>query len=313
MTDGTGTTSWVYDDNGRVVSVSGPHGWSVEYDYDAAGHRTKRRLKKGTTVYEWTYLYDGSGRMTSVTSPWGETTTYTSNGNGLPTQMALPNGTFTTYTYTNRSFLQALVNKKSNLEVISSFTYVYDAAGNRTKVTEADGSTMEWSYDSLDQLIQEVKKDANLTVTYDVSYTYDAVGNRLTKVDHLTNTTTNYTYNEVNEMLTAGNASYTYDANGNVTSKTENNQTTSYEWTFDNRLKKITFPDSSTITFEYNADGLRARKTTSAGTTQFVYDGTTLIAELDSNGNLLAVYTHGATGLVSQRRGRTVRSIWRMG
>jgi hypothetical protein len=54
---------------------------------------------------------------------------------------------------------------------------------------------------------------------------------------------------------------------------------------------------------EYNADGLRTKKTTGNGTTQFVYDGTTLIAELDGNGNLVAVYTHGATGLISQRRG----------
>jgi hypothetical protein len=54
---------------------------------------------------------------------------------------------------------------------------------------------------------------------------------------------------------------------------------------------------------EYNADGLRVKKMTANGTTQFVFDGTTLIAELDSNGNWVAVYTHGATGLISQRRG----------
>jgi RHS repeat-associated protein len=54
---------------------------------------------------------------------------------------------------------------------------------------------------------------------------------------------------------------------------------------------------------EYNADGLRTKKTTPNGTTQFVYDSATLIAELDGNGNLVAVYTHGATELISQRRG----------
>ena len=36
---------------------------------------------------------------------------------------------------------------------------------------------------------------------------------------------------------------------------------------------------------------------------QFVYDGAVLIAEVDENGDLVAVYTHGAQGLISMRRG----------
>jgi hypothetical protein len=65
------------------------------------------------------------------------------------------------------------------------------------------------------------------------------------------------------------------------------------------------FPNASIATFAYNADGLRTKKTTPNRTTQFIYDGTTLIAELDGDGNLLAVHIHGATGLISQRRGTT--------
>jgi hypothetical protein len=43
---------------------------------------------------------------------------------------------------------------------------------------------------------------------------FDKVGNHLTKTEGAT--TTNYTYNSVNEMLTAGSESYTYDNNGNT-------------------------------------------------------------------------------------------------
>jgi YD repeat-containing protein len=161
------------------------------------------------------YTYDANGRRVSVTDGEGvkgDERQRTNDERG-----------------TNEGVAWAFVLGPSSVD---------DAAGNRTKVTEAEGSSTEWSYDSLDQLIREVKKDANLTVTYDVRYTYDAVGHRLTKVDHLTNTTTNYTYNKVNEMLTAGNATYTYDANGNLASKTENNRTTSYEWTLDHEGTK---------------------------------------------------------------------------
>jgi uncharacterized protein RhaS with RHS repeats len=44
-------------------------------------------------------------------------------------------------------------------------------------------------------------------------YTYDPVGNRLTK-----NATT-YTYDDADQMTSAGGVSYGYDANGNQTSR----------------------------------------------------------------------------------------------
>lgn len=43
-----GTTSYKYDELGRVVEVDYPDGGSVTYQYDAAGNRTQVTRKAGT-------------------------------------------------------------------------------------------------------------------------------------------------------------------------------------------------------------------------------------------------------------------------
>ena len=48
--------------------------------------------------------------------------------------------------------MTALRNLKSDLSVISVFTYSYDTIGNRTGVQEANGDLVTWSYDETYQL-----------------------------------------------------------------------------------------------------------------------------------------------------------------
>jgi RHS repeat-associated protein len=81
------------------------------------------------------------------------------------------------------------------------------------------------------------------------------------------------------------NAPY-LDSAGNTTQKviTEggNTYTTSYTYCDDNRIKTITLPDSSQITYTYHADGTRATKTTPTEYIQFHYSGS-LIKEVHAN------------------------------
>ena len=57
------------------------------------------------------------------------------------------------------------------------------------------------------------------------------------------------------------------------------------------------------MTAGYRGDGLRAWKQTSSSRTYFIYDGTSIVAELDSSGTVSAMNTSGAAGLVSRRTG----------
>ncbi|HWZ44719.1 MAG TPA: RHS repeat-associated core domain-containing protein [Candidatus Saccharimonadales bacterium] len=116
------------------------------------------------------------------------------------------------------------------------------------------------------------------------SYTYDAVGNRLSAVGG-----TSYSCNASNDLLGAGPASYTYDDNGNTLTKTDASGTTAYAWDFENRLKSVTLPGDTSVTFRYDPLGRRIQK----GGSIFVYDGANLIQESDQAGNLVAHYIQG--------------------
>jgi RHS repeat-associated protein len=98
---------------------------------------------------------------------------------------------------------------------------------------------------------------------------------------------TSHSYNSNNQDT--GN---TYDGNGNPTTY----QSTACTFDPENRMTAF----GSALTATYRGDGLRAKTVTSAGTTYFLYDGEVLMAEMNSSGVTVAVYTWGAGGLVSR-------------
>src|SRR5208282_5313847 len=84
----------------------------------------------------------------------------------------------------------------------------------------------------------------------------------------------------------------TYDANGNTLSDPSGK---SYSWDFENRLTQAVNPGVGTTTFRYDPFGRRIQKSGPLGTTNYLYDGVgmwaNVIAEVDNSGNVLARYT----------------------
>jgi RHS repeat-associated protein len=123
------------------------------------------------------------------------------------------------------------------------------------------------------------------------SYTYDPVGNRLSSLN-----LSPYVNNTSNELTSTPNASYTFDYNGNTTSKAVSAGTTNYTWDYENRLASVTLPGTGgSITFKYDPLGRRIQKAftqnSTTTTTNYLYDGSNAIADIDQNGNVLARYT----------------------
>jgi RHS repeat-associated protein len=82
----------------------------------------------------------------------------------------------------------------------------------------------------------------------------------------------------------------TNDANGNTLSDAQGR---SFTWDFENRLTQVVNPGVGTTTFRYDPFGRRIQKSGPLGTTNYLYDGDDLLAEIDASGNLLARYTQG--------------------
>src|ERR1700733_2762709 len=84
------------------------------------------------------------------------------------------------------------------------------------------------------------------------------------------------------------------DANSNPLSDAQGR---SFTWDFENRLTQAVVPGTNggTTTFKYDAFGRRIQKSSPLGTTNYLYDGKSISANVieavDNNGNILARYT----------------------
>lgn len=196
--------------------------------------------------------------------------------------------------------------------VLTGFDYTLNQSGHRLAVTEADGRQVNYTYDELYRLTEENINNGERVL----AYTYDSVGNRLTKDDSLVGLTT-YTYDAndrlLSEVLTQAGVTihtitYTYDDNGNLLSRTQvtdaASETTTYTWNDDDRLVAVATPDGSSVTYEYDEEGIRVSSTVDGVTTDYLVDKNRpyaqVLEELNSE-QLQAFYVYGHD-LISQTR-----------
>jgi RHS repeat-associated protein len=297
--DGRGTTSYAYDDLDRVVQVTQPDGRQVGYAYDAAGNRTSMATRAGTVGY----TYDEANRLSSVTDPWGGVTSYAYDPVGLRVQKTLPNGVGVDYRYDDLNRLTGVTQYKDGV-VLDSYDYVLGPAGNRLSVTEADGSAVEWAYDDAYRLTGEVRRNSSGVETYQAAYTYDPAGNRLSAT--VNGQTTNYTYNALDQLVSAGTAQYEYDGRGNLIRVTDGSAVTEYTWDAADRLTGVALPDGTDVAYGYDADGRRVQQVVDGQVTNYLWDEASpygdVVLETNGFGAVQAAYVLGGSELIAQRR-----------
>jgi RHS repeat-associated protein len=70
--------------------------------------------------------------------------------------------------------------------------------------------------------------------------------------------------------------------------------TTTYAWDYENRLTSATLPGGAgVVTFKYDPFGRRIQKSSASGTTNYTYDGESIVVEYDAGGVLIAKYAQG--------------------
>jgi RHS repeat-associated protein len=292
------TYFYSYDAFQRLKQITNPDGRSVFYAYNDANQRTEM-ITPADTIH---YSYDGLGRLASVSngSP-AKTTTFEYDPVGRLIEKKLPNGITTSYAYNERNQLTGITHSNSS-GVQQSFAYTLDKAGNRKSVTEADGSSIQWTYDNLYRLTNETRFNSSSAMIAQASFVYDLAGNRLSQ--NINGNTTNYTYNELDQLLSAGSKQYEYDDRGNLTKVTDGTNVATYEYDSTNRQVNATMPDGKTIANVYDMDGRRIQQSMDSETTDYLWDTTSLYGDviLETQGTNETSYLLAGTELISQTR-----------
>ncbi len=155
-TDVNDVTTYVYDNQGNLISVTNPAGHvTTMSNYDAHGHVGTITDPNGV-VTNLTYHVRGWLLSRAVTADGiTETTTYTYDGVGQMTKVTLPDN--------------------------STVNYTYDDAHRLTRISDHLGNSINYSLDNMGNRIKEEVKDNTGALTRQVTRVYDAL-NRLKEV-----------------------------------------------------------------------------------------------------------------------------------
>ena len=236
------TTSYVYDDDNRVTSVT-TNGTTVEYTYDAYGRISRQVTKRGnSTILTETYTYTGtdaatSGRVATHTMTYGDfTVTYE-------------------YTYDDNGNVTCIDNGRRPIE------YTYDSANQLIKENNGHlGYAWVWEYDDAGNILSKstyYAGEESSSVLDSTAYLYND--------DDWGDLLTGYTENGTSYTVSS-------DTSGNPISDGKR----TYSWVHGRQLAALT-QNNTTWTYTYNSDGLRTSRTNGTITYEYVYSGDKLV------------------------------------
>jgi RHS repeat-associated protein len=195
--------------------------------------------------------------------------------------MTYPDGGVVNYTYTNRDqpFTEALdtsapfvtygydydnanrllsITHQNGGGIFSSFAYGYNSVNNRKFVQRENGKGDVYGYDSIDQVTgtQYEATDPSGIPSNPASVeslTYDDAGNRMTQ------NSTSYSTNDLNQYTSVGSVSPSYDSNGNLIGGLSSGW--NYQYDAKNRLVAATSSGSDSLTVAYDGRNRPVKRT----------------------------------------------------
>jgi RHS repeat-associated protein len=283
MIDGTGTTTKVYDQLGRLTEVKNGKSEVVKYVYDLGNQQTEIVYPNGETVKR---AFDKAGRLEKVTDWLGKETTFSYNRDSQTKAITFPAATANVDEYVyNRAGEMTQVSIKKGAEVLASMTYTRDKLGRVEKSVDT-GFTEEaernYAYDTA----------SRLTKSNGTTFSYDAANN-VTKI------AATYTYDKADQIATASNSTFEYNKVGQRIKETPTGES-AIPYAYDQAGNLIsTNSGGFESTFKYDGTGLRTTETRNASTYPMVWDSTAGIPLLLRHGQ--NYYIYGPDGLAISR------------
>jgi RHS repeat-associated protein len=335
IVDGTGTSSYTYDQLDRLTEGKDGHGDKTSYEYDLANQQTKITYPNGNAV---TQSYDKAGRLEKVTDWLEHTTRFTYDPDSNLVTTTFPTGTNNVdkYAYNEADQISEVVMTKG-AETLASLVYARDNDGQvktitskglpgeekpgyeydaNNRLTKAGSNTYE--YDSADN----PTKIPGSTNTYDnadqlktgtsITYTYDELGER-TKRAPTSGAATTYGYDQAGNLISVTRPkeaktaeikdTYAYDGNGLRTSQTITSTTSFLTWDMAASLPVIL--NDGTNSYIYGPGGLPVEQISSGGTVTYLHhdqQGSTRLST-SSTGAVVGAYTYTPYGAVESHTG----------
>jgi RHS repeat-associated protein len=286
--DAWGTTTYTYDDNNQVTSITYPDGKSV------------------------TLAWKPGGQLGSISYPDGLVATYTyDNYNRTQVPSALKNNPGTELFGASRT-TSAITAIAVSGTGSANFTFSYNGKGQITQLTRSNGTHTDYQYDSGGRLTQIAHSGVDLTA----AYSPDAVGNISSEtlsgagsyMSSQTLASLALTYNQGGELTNKGTQACLSDADGNLTDLGSKTVQCTYDALnkLTNMARKVSTKNTDTTTYTYNAAGLRVKTALNgadntifhylpSGALLFTTDVTTntMTDNILAAGSLLATYTSG--------------------
>ncbi|MFL6139472.1 MAG: RHS repeat-associated core domain-containing protein [Frankiaceae bacterium] len=319
------STSWGYDHDGDLTSITLPGGQAVNLGYDASGQLST--VTGGTDQVG--FGRDGAtGRLQSVSTATGQKQNLTYDGY-LLTSVATTGASAGTvrYVYDGNQHVQS-----RSVNGGQPVSYGWDGAGTLTQVgsesltwsaglgrltgTAAGAVGTSYGYDAFGDVVSATASISGTPQLAD-SDTVDALGRVVSRTETAggASSTTSYAY-DVRGRLTdvtrdgAAVEHYDYDANGNRTAATTPGGTVAA--TYDDQDRLLAYGGT---TYRYSADGKLIASTTADGvTTTYGYDGLNRLVSVDRAGSARIDYVLDAVGRrVAKKRDGVVVERWLYG
>jgi RHS repeat-associated protein len=269
------TTTYTYDSDGQVLSVSTPLDGSTpvttSYTYNSFGEPLTVTDPLGNVT---TNTYDASGNLLTITSPVpaagiaASVTQFAYDTKGELTQITDPLNHISTLAYYPTGLIHTITDAQSNVT-----SYEYDLRGNRTAVVDAQSNRTTFTYDSGNRLTKVTYPDTTF-----VTFAYDTRGRRTTVTDQ-NGKVTSYAYDDADRLTSVTDAAlnvttYAYDLENNLTSITDAaGHTTSFVYDAFGRVTQTAFPSTLTENYGYDAIGnLISKVDRKNQTILYVYD-----------------------------------------
>ncbi|MBR5285489.1 MAG: RHS repeat-associated core domain-containing protein [Clostridia bacterium] len=317
MTEGTTTHVYEYDSLDRLIRAyqKDENGIivAVENTYDELGRAKGSSYAIGDKTMEYSVTYKtDSNLVSSLSMPDASEGSqmscidYTYDNFDRLTEKVISMSSmvdlseeYSYYNYTGADGKRHTTSLVSSIALRSTndsgynvlYTYTYDNLGNITDVCIEGIPIEHYEYDALGQLIRADSLEANSTVLYQ----YDKAGNiRYTSVMPYTSAPSaniafaegsilsyGYSTSSWGDLLTSyGGTSISYDAIGNPTNWMNANNLT---WEA-RELQSLSVTGGPSVSFEYNFDGIRTKKTVGGSVIHnYTLDGTKIIRETVTN------------------------------